>query len=289
MTERPRKDRKGKSAKRPELIPKAIRRIMQKAVGDPKERRSLTPEEARKLAQWNREHPVVEQSEPRRKSPQAIFELIFEHLAKYDQTRDGHDLMSALSLYFRYYAVRGERDLVVEALRERYLRAWERWENGRMDPWDGGSAPVRTLGQAFHVSDRDGNWKPSAATALIAPMDEKGERASPGAEERFVWAGPSLPLKEGEPLTPEYIPSGVSVVCAVIWTVEQLLQRGFVKSLDPHDERNAFVEAARLLSKRPGVAPEFFDGRTRRGHLGWVSVKTIYIAYRPKKNPAGGK
>jgi hypothetical protein len=272
--------------KQPETMPKGMRRIIQKLMGTPAQRRSLTPAEVKKIVEWNRDHPA----QKRDSGPGSLSEVILEDLARYEQTEDGAHLMSALSLYFRFYAIRGNTDLVVEALREKFLRAWERWESGRMDPWDGASAPVRTLGQAFHVNDRDGKWKPRGGTALISPLTGRGKdrkRTSPGAKSRFIWTNPP-PLKKRGRLTAEHIPVGVSVAYAATWTVEQLKQRGFVASKDAGDKRNVFVEAARLLSNQPDDAL-LWDGRSQRGRLGWVAVRNLYYANRPKSDSKSGK
>jgi len=231
---------------------------------------------------------------PLESGPDTIAIEIIEELDRYERTGDGERLMMALYLYFRHYATRGGREVVVEGVGEGFSRAWERWMGGRMDPWDPASAPVRTLGQALGVADRDEHWRPPTETAWLTPLrgsgSGKAERASPGWNARSVWTDPPHPLKDSDPLTAEHIPPGVSILFALIWTVDQLLERGFVISNDPTDRRNVFIEAARLLARRPGANKVLQDGRMRRyrGHIGWSEIKTLYYRHRPKKKSRKG-
>ncbi|MFC1572830.1 hypothetical protein ACFL6M_04445 [Candidatus Eisenbacteria bacterium] len=205
--------------------------------------------------------------------------LVLSELDEYTRTGNGEHLLEAVRQYLQYSKAPRE-------LQGAFRRALDRWHRGRTDPWDPGSAAVRCLCTAFKVEHRSGNWKPSAASALVSPVSSNA-RKSPG-EVDHCWSEIPKPLK-GRRLTPADIPPGVTLAHAVVWVVDILLARKWIATTNKKHPRSAFREAERLLAWEPGDR----DGRTRgnRGHLGAKAIEKIYYERRPHRKPAlkGGR
>lgn len=139
----------GAAGDEPQPIPEEIEQIMRRACGDPAQQRSLTREEAQKLVQWNRDHPMALQR------PEPTFEVIAAEEIWQAEAHGGPLLAAERLLWWFYHhpAALGNRDEWLSIVHEFSRRLdWYRtgWndEEGFMDP---ACEPtrIRTLEDAF--------------------------------------------------------------------------------------------------------------------------------------------
>lgn len=144
----------GAAGDEPQPIPEEIEQIMRKARRDPEQQGSLTREEAQKLVQWNRDHPMALQR------PEPTLEVVAADEIWHADARGGPLFAAWRLLWWLYHCPEavGDREQYFSIVHEFERRiGWfdTGWtdQEGFADPAFE-PARVRTLDDAFHEAKK---------------------------------------------------------------------------------------------------------------------------------------